>query len=189
MSVSFLALSGSTRPGSLNTMLATTMTKLAADMGADATLISLAQYPAPLFDQEFEAANGIPQPIQELYTLIAAQDAVFLASPEYNGGYTPLLKNTIDWLSRVKPDGRHAFRDPVYSLGAVSPGMQGGVNGLYQLRPTIARLGAIVMPEQLTIGGGASGFGEAGGFSNDRTTSLAQAQLQRLLAVAGKLKG
>ncbi|MBV6659063.1 MAG: NAD(P)H-dependent oxidoreductase [Devosiaceae bacterium] len=186
--VSFLAFSGSTRQGSLNTRLAAAVTARAAKLGADAQHISLADYPAPLFDPTWEAENGVPEPIVELHKLVSAQDAVFIASPEYNGGYTPLLKNTIDWLSRVKAEGRHPFRSPVYSLGAVSPGVQGGVNGLFQLRPTIARLGAIVMPEQITLGGGGSAFDDKGDFTNERTESLAQAQLTRLLAVAGKLK-
>ncbi|MEM1288004.1 MAG: NAD(P)H-dependent oxidoreductase [Pseudomonadota bacterium] len=187
--VTFLALSGSTRPGSVNTMLANAMVERAKKAGADAKLISLKDYPAPLYDTELESADGVPSSIKQLYDLIASTSAIFVASPEYNGGYTPLLKNTIDWMSRVKSESGHAFRDPLYSLGAVSPGVQGGVNGLYQLRPTIARLGAIVMPEQLTIGGGASAFGDDGDFTNERTQGLADAQLSRLLETAAKLKG
>lgn len=186
--VKFLALSGSTRPGSVNTMLAAAMTNRAEGAGADAQQISLKDYPAPLYDPELEGAEGVPQAITDLYDLIASQDAVFIASPEYNGGYTPLLKNTIDWMSRVKSESGHAFRDPVYSLGAVSPGVQGGVNGLYQLRPTIARLGAIVMPEQVTLGGGASAFGDDGDFTNERTRGLADGQIKRLIETASKLK-
>ena len=187
--IAFLAFSGSTRAGSYNTQLAAAMVARASALGAQATLVSLADHPAPLYDSDWEDANGVPEPIVGLYRLLAAQDAVFIASPEYNGGYTPLLKNTIDWLSRVKADGRHAFRDPLYSLGAASPGAQGGLNGLHALRPTINRLGAITMPEQLTIASAGSAFGEDGDFTNERTQSLAQAQLTRLFAVAGKLRG
>ena len=189
--IRFLALSGSTRDGSVNTQLAATVTAMATEVGFQASQISLADHPAPLFDADWEKANGVPDPIKALQALMVEQDAIFVASAEYNGGITPLLKNTIDWLSRVKVEGEpgsHVFRKPVWSLGAASPGVQGGVNSLYQLRPTIMRLGAIVMPEQLTIGGGASAFNEDGSFANDRTVSLARAQLERLLHVAGKLK-
>ena len=187
--VSLLLFAGSTRPGSINTKLAAAVAAMAAGIGFAARHISLADYPAPLYDPQLDAAEGPPESIVALYGLIANSDAVFLASPEYNGGYTPLMKNTIDWLSRVKADGRHAFRDPVYSLGATSPGLQAGINGLFQLRPTIARLGAIVMPEQLTVPNGPSAFKEDGSFENERTVSLAKAQLERLHHVAGRLKG
>ncbi|MGD1888302.1 MAG: NADPH-dependent FMN reductase [Cohaesibacteraceae bacterium] len=190
-SVRLLALSGSTRDGSVNTKLASTITSMASNVGFDAVQISLADHPAPLFDADWEKQNGPPEPIKALQALMVEQDAIFVASPEYNGGITPLLKNTIDWLSRVRVEGQPGslvFKKPVWSLGAVSPGVQGGVNSLYQLRPTITRLGAIVMPEQLTVGGGASAFNEDGSFANDRTINLATAQLERLFDVAGKLK-
>lgn len=190
-SIRFLALSGSTRDGSVNTQLATTITAMAAELGFETRQISLADYPAPLYDGDLEKAEGVPAPIKALQALMVEQDAIFVASPEYNGGITPLLKNTIDWLSRVSVEGEPrslVFNKPVWAIGAVSPGVQGGVNSLYQLRPTVTRLGAIVLPEQLTIGGGASAFNEDGTFANERTVSLAKAQLERLHHVAGRLK-
>ena len=187
--VAFLAFSGSTRQGSFNTKLASAMAARASARGARATLVSLADHPAPLYDAAWEAAHGVPEPIHRLHDLLAAQDAVFIATPEYNGGTTPLLKNTLDWLSRVKTEGRHPFRDPVYALGAASPGAQGGINALYALRPTVSRLGAIVMPEQLTIAGAPSAFDEQGDFAVPRTRDLADALLDRLLHVAARLRG
>jgi chromate reductase len=72
-----------------------------------------------------------------------------------------LLKNTIDWLSRLKP---HPIKETVFSLGAASPGMLGGIRGLFSLRTTLVGLNAIVMPEQLTVGGATSAFNEDGTF-------------------------
>lgn len=183
--VRLLVFSGSTREGSYNTKLAANVAAMAGDLGADVTQISLADYEAPLLNVDWEKENGVPQTITDLGSLMAESDAAFVASPEYNSGVTPLLKNTIDWLSRLKP---HPFKETVFSLGAASPGMLGGVRGLFALRNTLVGLGAIVMPEQLTVGGAGSAFKDDGGFANERTTSLATAQLERLIAVAGKLK-
>ncbi|MEM6711671.1 MAG: NAD(P)H-dependent oxidoreductase [Pseudomonadota bacterium] len=189
--VRLAAFSGSTREGSTNTKLVGAIAAIASEMGADVNVISLADHAAPLYDPELEAKSGIPESIKALQAIWTGSDAIFVASPEYNGSVTPLLKNTIDWISRVSIEGEErslAFRKPVWSLGAVSPGSQGGVNSLYQLRPIVARLGAIVMPEQLTVGDGFSAFTDDGGFTNERTTGLAQTQVARLLDVAGKLK-
>ena len=183
--VKLVAFSGSTRDGSHNTRLATAVSSIAADLGADVTHISLKDYPAPLFDPDWEKENGIPVSVTELGALMMASDAAFLASPEYNSGVTPLLKNTIDWLSRLKP---HPFKETLFSLGGASPGSLGGVRGLFALRTTLVGLNAIVMPEQLTVGGAGSAFNEDGSFSNERTQSLASAQLERLIDVAGKLR-
>lgn len=183
--VKLLTLSGSTRTGSFNTKLATAMSDLARQMGADVTQITLSDYPAPLFDPNWEAENGVPQAIVDLGALMQANDAVFIASPEYNSGVTPLLKNTIDWLSRLKP---HPIKAPLFSLGAASPGVLGGSRALVSLRITLVGLGAIIMPEQLTVGGAGSAFNEDGTFANERSQGFAKAQLERFLDVAGKLK-
>lgn len=180
-----LVFSGSTRTGSFNTKLATAITNVAKEMAADATQISLGDYPAPLFDQDWEAENGAPQSIIDLGALMDAHDAVYIASPEYNSGVAPLLKNTLDWLSRLKP---HPVKAPVFSLGAASPGALAGVRGLISLRATLVGLNAIVMPEQLTISGAGSAFNEDGSFAVERTQGFAKAQLERLIDVAGKLK-
>jgi NAD(P)H-dependent FMN reductase len=183
--VKLLTLSGSTRTGSFNTKLATVMTGLAEELGAEVTQIDLGDYPAPLFDPDWAAENQVPQSIVDLAALMQVQDAVFIAAPEYNSGVTPLLKNTMDWLSRLNP---HPIKAPLFSLGAASPGALGGSRGLVSLRITLVGLGAIVMPEQLTVGGAGSAFNEDGSFAVERSEGFARAQLERLIEVAGKLK-
>lgn len=183
--VKLLVFSGSTRQGSYNTKLATAVAAIARDLGAEVTLVSLGDYAAPLFDPDWEKANGVPRTITDLGALMHKADATFIASPEYNSGITPLLKNTIDWVSRLKP---HPFKETVFSLGGASPGTLGGIRGLFALRTTLVGLNAIVMPEQLTVGGAASAFTEEGGFANERSAGFANAQLERLIDVAGKLR-
>jgi chromate reductase len=183
--VSLLVFSGSTRTGSLNTKLATAISAMAQDLGADVMQVSLADYPAPLYDTDWKAENGIPQGIVDLGDLMARSDAAFIASPEYNAGITPLLKNTIDWLSGLSP---HPFRDTLFGVGGASPGTLGTARALPALRATLMALDAIVMPGQLTVGAAMNAFHEDGSIADERTAGFAKAQVSRLIEVAGKLK-
>ena len=73
--------------------------------GAEVTRISLGDYPLPIMDQDLEKEKGVPENAQKLARQIAAHDGLLIASPEYNASIPPLLKNTIDWVSRVRRDG------------------------------------------------------------------------------------
>ncbi|MFK7791402.1 MAG: NADPH-dependent FMN reductase [Devosiaceae bacterium] len=183
--IKLLVLSGSTREGSLNTKLATAIAGLGNEMGVQVTQVTLKDYAAPIFDSDWEADNVVPRTITDLGALMQEADACFIASPEYNSGPTGLLKNTIDWLSRLKP---HPFTNTLFSLGGASPGALGGVRGLVAVRTTLVGLNAIVMPEQLTIGAAHQAFNEDGSFANERSAGFAKAQLERLVDVAGRLR-
>ena len=76
--------------------------------GAEVTRISLADYPLPIMDEDLESEKGVPENAVKLARLIAAHDALLIATPEYNGSIPPLLKNTIDWVSRVRTGWRQA---------------------------------------------------------------------------------
>ncbi|MEM8704760.1 MAG: NAD(P)H-dependent oxidoreductase, partial [Pseudomonadota bacterium] len=97
--------SGSLRGGSHNTKLAALVGKRLAILDADVTHLSLKDYPLPIYDGDQEADNGVPDNARRLHHLFAGHDGVFLSCPEYNAGVTPLLKNTLDWISRVKEPG------------------------------------------------------------------------------------
>ena len=73
--------------------------------GAEVTRISLADYPLPIMDEDLEKEKGVPENAVQLARQIAAHDGLLIASPEYNASIPPLLKNTIDWVSRVRKDG------------------------------------------------------------------------------------
>jgi chromate reductase len=120
-----LLFSGSARAGSHNSKLAALVTKKLALADADVTLVSLKDYPMPLFDADLETRDGVPQNAQKLKRMMQQQDGVFIACPEYNAGITPLLKNTLDWISRVSDPGEPsspAFKDRVFALGAALSG-------------------------------------------------------------------
>src|SRR6202050_2279035 len=100
-----LVIPGSLRTGSHNARLAALATKELALAEADVTRISLADYPLPLFDADTLGNYGPPRHAIQLKRRLEAHRGVFIASPEYSASVTPLLKNTIDWISRVREGG------------------------------------------------------------------------------------
>jgi NAD(P)H-dependent FMN reductase len=116
-----LTFAGSARRDSLNKQLARIAADHATARGAEAAFIDLGDYKLPIYDGDLEQAHGIPANAVDLAELVDNADALFIASPEYNGAYTPLLKNTIDWVTRVD---HRAFVRPT-ALGSATPGRMG----------------------------------------------------------------
>ena len=114
-SARILVFSGSIRAGAFSSKLAALAAKELALNDADVTLISLADYPLPMFDADLEKARGIPENAKKLARQIAAHHGVFIATPEYNNSLPPLLINTIDWISRISGD-EITYRHRVYGI-------------------------------------------------------------------------
>ena len=100
-----LVIPGSLRAGSHNARLAALAAKELALLDADVTRISLEDYELPLFDADLAAASGPPAAALKLRQMLVAHRGVFITSPEYSASVTPLLKNAIDWVSRVRERG------------------------------------------------------------------------------------
>ena len=183
-----LVLAGSIRTGSFNARLAALAAKELALAEADVTLISLADFPMPLYDGDLEAASGPPQNAYKLKRLMCLQQGVFIASPEYNASITPLLKNALDWVSRVR-EGREpplaAYKGRAFALGAASNGTYGGMRSLIALRQVLELgCGALVIPEQLAVREAASAFDEMDNLKDERTAGLLQTVVNRLIDMA-----
>jgi NAD(P)H-dependent FMN reductase len=150
-----LAFAGSSRRESFNRKLLAIAVEGARQAGAAVTLINLKDFALPLFDQDLEAASGLPQGVIDLKRLFQSHDGFLIASPEYNGSLTPLLKNAIDWVSRPEPGepslGLSAFRGKYAVLMATSPGGLGGLRGLNHLRDILHGLGVCIVPLQKAI--------------------------------------
>src|SRR5580693_4937148 len=113
-----LVIPGSLRTGSHNARLAALVTKELVVAEAEVTRISLADYPLPLFDADLAAGSGLPAAAVQLKRMMMAHQGVFIISPEYSASVTPLLKNTIDWISRGRTVARRTTRP---STAACSP--------------------------------------------------------------------
>jgi len=186
-----LFLSGSVRTGSFNASLAALAARHAAELGATATLLSLRDYDMPLYDGDLEAAKGAPETARKLAALFGAHHGIFIATAEYNAGMTPLLKNTIDWVSRVKDaPAPGPYKGRVFALGAASPGAMGGYRALMQACQSLELgLGALVIPEMVAVGGAPQAFAEDGSLKDQRAAGMLDACVKRLILEAGRLTG
>ena len=186
-----LVFAGSIRTGSFNGQLADAAMKTFAEMGAEVTRISLADYPLPIMDEDLEKEGGIPANAMKLGRLIAAHDGVFIACPEYNASIPPLLKNTIDWVSRISSNGRHPFKPfagkPV-ALCSSSTGKFAGIRCLNHLRPVMMNVGAEVISAQCSIGLAEEAFHEDGSLRDERTAKMMATVCRSLIEYASVFK-
>jgi chromate reductase, NAD(P)H dehydrogenase (quinone) len=180
MAPRILVFSGSTRPGSNNQKLAILAADAIRRHGGEATLISLDDYPLPFADAR--GWQGQPEEAKALWRLVEAHDGAFIASPEYNSGVAPLLKNALDWISMAA--GRPPFRGKVVGLGIASGGVWGGYKSAGPMRFVLeVGLGAIVIPEMATIQGGL--WNEDGSLKDEGARKLVDVAAQRLVDEAG----
>lgn len=182
-----LAFSGSARAQSYNARLAALLAKTAALGDAEVTLLSLADYPLPLYDGDLEASSGVPVVAERLKALMLAHQGIFIASPEYNQSVSPLLKNTLDWLSRIKAaSDASLWTGRVFAIGSASPGHFGGVRGLLHLRQILELgLGARVLSEQAIISNATNAFTPMGDLADERAAGSVGRLARRLVEEAG----
>jgi chromate reductase, NAD(P)H dehydrogenase (quinone) len=144
--VELVFLSGSLRHGSMNSAVIRAAVRCAEKHPAVDRISTLSLRGIPLFDEDIEEL-GDPPAVAAAKQLVQAADSVFIATPEYNGALSGVLKNAIDWLSR--PWGSSALTDkPVITVSA-APGLSGGRSGQVTLRQILDELGAWVVPHDL----------------------------------------
>lgn len=180
-----LAFSGSTREGSLNKRLLRVAVELARQAGSEVTVLDLREYALPLYDGDDEAKGGVPAPALELKRLFRSHHALLISSPEYNSGYSGVLKNTIDWVSRPVPDEApfEPFEGKVAGLLAASPGSLGGLRGLVPLRMLLANLRFLVIAEQFAPPKADAAFDENGELKDPRQRAGVETVVRRLVDV------
>ncbi len=192
MKVKIVAFAGSGRKDSFNKKLVAIAAAGATEAGADVTLIDLADYPMPLFDQDLEGEDGIPESALAFKRLLIEHDALLIASPEYNSAFSPLLKNAIDWASRAESKDEpplKAFRGKSAAILAASPGALGGLRGLVFLRMLLANLGVTVIPDQQTVAKAFQAFDAEGALADERKHKAVLALGRKLAEVAARLPG
>jgi NAD(P)H-dependent FMN reductase len=184
-----LVFAGSIRTGALSGKLAALAAKELALADADVTRISLADYPLPIYNGDLEKEKGIPENAVKLAKLIAAQQGVFIATPEYNNSLPPLLKNTIDWVSRNKAgaDGI-PYRNKVYGIGSTSDGLIGGARALIDLRRVVlTAVGAILIPEKIEVSRAQDAFDENGELIAEAPAKLLKSLCRHLVDLSRRL--
>ena len=185
------AFAGSTRTASFNKKLLARAAEAARAAGAEVTVVDLRDLALPLFDEDLEAAGGLPEGAKKFKALLRASDGFLIASPEYNSSITGALKNAIDWASRAESDDEPplaAFRGKAAALFAASPGALGGLRGLVHLRAILGNIGVLVLPDQVAIPTAHEAFDDAGKLKDERKAKQVAALAQSLVGTARKLK-
>lgn len=186
-----LVIPGSLRTGSLNAKLAAAVVKELALHDVDVTLISLGDYPLPIYDGDLEAKSGVPKIAVDLKRMIGSHHGVFIVTPEYNSSVPPLVKNTIDWVTRVRERNEtlgQVFRERAFALGAASDGKFGGIRVLMALRQILALgTGATVIPTQMGLSYADKAFDDMGALKNESDANLLKATVRQLIAVSQQM--
>lgn len=185
-----LVFAGSARQDSLNKKLARLAAQAVRETDAEANFVDLNDYPMPLYHGDLETTEGPPPKALEFARLVAAHQGLLIVSPEYNASVSSLLKNTIDWLSRIRLDG--AKKDPlagrVAALMAASPGAFGGVRGLYHLRAILNTLDVDVIAAQFLLPRAAQAFDAQEQLIDERQRLQLAAVARRLVSCTKALQ-
>lgn len=179
-----LVFAGSTRSGALSHKTALAVARILGDEGGIVTVITLEDYPMPIYNGDDEAESGIPEGAMRLGRLMAQQDGFVICSPEYNASIPALLKNTLDWVSRIKTDGDKPlapFKDKVAAICGSSNGKLGGIRMLPHLRQVLQNLGLLVLSEQVAVGNADKAFDPDGQPSDPALKTMMTTMARQLL--------
>lgn len=190
---SLLVFAGSTRQQSFNRKLAHATAAIARDAGASVTLMELSDFDIPLYNADLEA-QGTPADVIRLKEILFQHPAWIICSPEYNGSYTALLKNTLDWASSpVKghpdwQDGTRSFRGKVVGMLSASPGALGGLRAQSHLAPLLVQLECWLAPKAFALGAAGSAFDPAGHLVRPGDRERVQAVVEQVVWAAKRLQ-
>ncbi len=189
--IKILAFAGSSRKNSVNKKLLNIAALAAEKEGANVTVIDLADYPMPIFNQDLEVEQGMPEKAHDFKKLLIEHDGFLMASPEYNSAFSPLLKNVIDWASRAESDNEpplQAYKGKVACIMAASPGGTGGLRGLVFLRMLLNNIGVIVLPQQQAIPQAFKAFSEDGTLTDNKQQQAIENLGSQLTQFVKKMK-
>ena len=188
-----LIFAGSTRQQSINRRLAHAAATIARAAGAEVTVLELDSLDIPLYNADLEA-RGTPADVIRLKETLDAHPAWIICSPEYNGSYTGLLKNTIDWASSpvkghaIWSNGDKPFTGKVVGLLSASNGALGGLRSLSHLQPLLLNLQSWVCPQQFALGRASEALGADGNLSTEPARQGVQRVVDQVLWAAQRLQ-
>ena len=183
-----LAFAGSSRKDSWNRKVLDVAAAGARDAQGEVVVVNLADYPMPLYDADWHAEHGVPPAMLELRNRMMAANGLLIASPEYNASITPLLKNTVDWLSQdVNGEGGDApFKDKVCGLMGASNGAFGTIRALPHVSHILANLGVLMLPV-LAVPSVSRAFDQSGEMLDERVKKRLTDLGARLVRTISKL--
>ncbi|MGY3619732.1 NADPH-dependent FMN reductase [Bradyrhizobium sp. USDA 10063] len=185
-----LVIPGSLRSGSLNAKLAAVAAHEFAQAGAEVSRISLGDFPLPIYDGDLQAKSGVPKNAVNLKRMIGAHHGVLIVTPEYNSSVPPLVKNTIDWVSRVQDPHEvrgQVFRDRVFAIAAASGGRLGGSRALAALRLILSACQATVIPNQLALSFAEHAYDDMDHLKHPGDIEAMQAMVRQLIDLSQRM--
>jgi NAD(P)H-dependent FMN reductase len=189
--IKILVIPGSLRTGSLNAKLAAAAVDGLVRAEVDVTRISLGDFPLPIYDGDLESNDGVPKHALNLKRMISAHHGVLIVTPEYNASLPPLLKNAIDWVSRVEDTHEskgQVFRERPFAIAAASNGRLGGARCLQALRLVLSACRAMVIPNQLTLAFAGEAYDEMDRLKHAADKDAMSAMVRQLVDVAQQMK-
>ena len=137
--------------------------------------LAIANYDTvPLFNQDVQD-QGIPVAVTQLAEEVRAADALLIASPEYNFSVSGVLKNAIDWLTRVPVQ---PFKDKPVALMSATAGPLGGGRHQYELRKILGSQDALLLTRpEVFIGAAHTKFDAHGTLTDAATRKLLSDQM------------
>jgi chromate reductase len=185
-----LVIPGSLRTGSLNAKLAAIMAFELAQAGAEVTRISLGDFPLPIYDGDLQTKSGVPKNAVNLKRMMSAHHGVLIVTPEYNSSVPPLVKNTIDWVSRVQdahePRGE-VFRGRAFAIAAASESRLGGTRALAALRLILSACQATVIPSQLALSFAGEAYDDMDRLKHPADLEALRALVRQLIEVSQRM--
>ena len=185
-----LFFAGSAREGSYNKRLARLAQHIAQANGVEGVFVDLRDYAMPLYSGDLEAEQGPPVAAREFKALLGEYQGIFVASPEYNSSITPLLKNTLDWVTRVRGKGEsglEVYKSRVFAISGASPGYYGAMRSLLHLRQILeVGIGATVIPQQMALPRAGDAFADDGSLKDKAQQGLIKDVVEALAIAARK---
>ena len=185
-----LVIPGSLRTGSLNAKLAAVAAHQLAQAGAEVTRLSLADFPLPIYDGDLQAKSGVPKHAVDLKRMIGAHQGVLIVTPEYNSSVPALLKNAIDWVSRVQ-DAHEArgqvFRGRAFAIAGASRSRLGGARAISALRLILSACQALVIPNQLALAHAEEAYDDMDRLKHPPDIETLGAMVRQLIDVSQRL--
>ena len=185
-----LVIPGSLRTGSHNVKLAAAAAYEFAQFGADVTRISLSDFPLPIYDGDLQAKSGLPRNAINLKRMIGAHHGVLIVTPEYNSSVPPLVKNTIDWITRVQDQNEtrgQVFREKPFAIAAASESRLGGSRALAALRLILTACQATVIPSQLALSFADQAYNDMDRLKNTADIEAMKALVKQLIEVSERM--
>ena len=180
-----LVICGSLRKGSYNASVARALPALApANMNLK-TAPPFSNF--PLYNADIKDTAGFPPDVEDWATAIRDADGVIIVSPEYNWSIPGVLKNAIDWVSRMPPE-QQPFKDKPVALQSASTGPLGASRMQYHLRQSLVSIDAFMFGKPEIFVTMADKKIENGELKDQPTRDIIKKQLEAFAKYIARLK-